>query len=83
MKRTAYTARIVTPDGTVLAQAVCYAHNSGIRASERLAGDRGRATGQMFAGDRPERDATTGIYRRTWRGVRDGAEIIAVVAPAD
>jgi len=82
MKRTAYTARIVTTDGTVLAEVTRYAHNSAVRASESLAGDRGRATGQMFAGDRPVRDAA-GIYRRTWRGMRDGAEIIAVVAPAD
>lgn len=60
--------------------AVAFAKNSAIRASETLVREIARSEGQMYSGDQPTTDAN-GAYCRTWHGDKDGAVLVARVAP--
>jgi len=64
-------------DGRVIASAQKFAFNSAIRESEALVRTLARSEGQPYEGDKPSR--TGDVYRREWRGTKDGRTVRAVV----
>lgn len=76
MKRQRYSAAIFTSLGDQIGDsAIAYAHNSGVRASEKLVREYARAHGVMMHGGQPHRDETG--YARIWKA--EGHEVIASV----
>lgn len=63
MRRTQYMAAL-TENGTQIAHADAYAHNSAVRKSEALVRTYARNRGITLAGDRPTREGT--LYIRRW-----------------
>lgn len=85
MKRRTFVAKIRDAQGHDIAETRTYAWNSGIRATEKLAGDHARSLGITLEGDKPDvmgKPATIGAqYRRAWRA--GGIVVHALVRELD
>jgi hypothetical protein len=79
MKRQQFTASLSRGD-ELIAKAIAFAHNSGVRQSEALARAYARERGVMLHGDTPARDESG--YVRVWRTADQSVALIARVVPA-